>query len=348
MNLADLIDLGAAAMRTAWYLLYESSVWLLIGLLAAGLARTIVGRRWPKWPGFALAVVSGLVSPETRAEASGLRLSWNAGARAAHTVSAAALRLDGLALVLAFLGPYCVAAVVVAGLAASVLAGAGAAIGGRTADVRPVSPVPEEPASRPNAFAECIGFAYIRLVSDVARWFVLGLVAAGVIHVLLDFQAGPWPLSTHAEAFAVMMVLGFVLQIRLAGSAPVAGMLVLAGLPAGPAVAFMVTGAASGAARNSRLRETLGVRGWLLAMALAGAGGVAAGAGFDVLASREGWTTDARSWAAIGPVGFPEAVFVGASTTLVVLLFIGIFKEILDIGRGHARYLGETGSNRSS
>lgn len=128
-------------------------------------------------------------------------------------------------------------------------------------------------------------YAATRLIDDLAKWLVIGIVVSGLMNAFIEPSAlerwgsGPW-------AYAVMLVIGLPLYVCASAATPVAASLLMAGVSPGPVLVLLLAGPATNVATLGVLRRELGVRS--IAPYFAGVGGVAVLAGLmlDAMAAR--------------------------------------------------------------
>ncbi len=122
---------------------------------------------------------------------------------------------------------------------------------------------PEE-HSRHHTFLEKIkagiGYAFGELWEDIAKWFLFGLLLAGLITVLIPDDIFSRYLGPGLPAMLLMLVVGIPLYICATASTPIAAALILKGVSPGAALVFLLAGPATNMASLTVLVGTLGKR----------------------------------------------------------------------------------------
>ncbi len=122
---------------------------------------------------------------------------------------------------------------------------------------------PEE-HSRHHTFFEKIkagiGYAFGELWEDIAKWFLFGLLLAGLITVLIPDDIFSKYLGAGLPAMLLMLTVGIPLYICATASTPIAAALILKGVSPGAALVFLLAGPATNLASITVLVATLGKR----------------------------------------------------------------------------------------
>ena len=105
-----------------------------------------------------------------------------------------------------------------------------------------------------------IGYAFGELWEDIAKWFLFGLVLAGLITVLIPDDVFSRYLGPGLPAMLLMLVVGIPLYICATASTPIAAALILKGVSPGAALVFLLAGPATNMASMTVLVGTLGKR----------------------------------------------------------------------------------------
>ena len=108
----------------------------------------------------------------------------------------------------------------------------------------------------------CAGmrFAIGDLWQDLAGWFLIGLVLAGLITVLVPADMFTQYLGSGLPAMLIMLAVGIPLYICATASTPIAAALILKGVSPGAALVFLLAGPATNMASLTVLAGTLGKR----------------------------------------------------------------------------------------
>lgn len=121
---------------------------------------------------------------------------------------------------------------------------------------------PAEPHRHPfqERFIYGMRFAFVDLLGDIAKWFILGIVIAGIIayfipeSFILNYLREGWP------AMLLMLAIGIPMYICASASTPIAAALILKGMSPGVALVFLLTGPATNAATILIVSKFLGKR----------------------------------------------------------------------------------------
>ncbi len=118
-------------------------------------------------------------------------------------------------------------------------------------------------SSEPSRLRQAATFAYGKLMSDLAPWFVVGFALSAAITLWMpdDFFLSSW--SHGLPAMLAMLVAGIPMYVCATASTPVAAALLAKGLDPGAALVFLLAGPATNAA-------TLGVVGGFLGRRVVG------------------------------------------------------------------------------
>ena len=105
-----------------------------------------------------------------------------------------------------------------------------------------------------------IGYAFGELWEDIAKWFLFGLLLAGLITVLIPDDIFSRYLGPGLPAMLLMLIVGIPLYICATASTPIAAALILKGVSPGAALVFLLVGPATNMASLTVLVGTLGKR----------------------------------------------------------------------------------------
>ncbi len=103
-------------------------------------------------------------------------------------------------------------------------------------------------------------FAVVDLWEDLAGWFLIGLVLAGLITVLIPPDMFSKYLGAGLPAMLIMLAVGIPLYICATASTPIAAALILKGVSPGAALVFLLAGPATNIASLTVLTGVLGKR----------------------------------------------------------------------------------------
>jgi hypothetical protein len=103
-------------------------------------------------------------------------------------------------------------------------------------------------------------FAIGDLWEDLAGWFLVGIVLAGLITVLVPPDLFARYLGAGLPAMLIMLAVGIPLYICATASTPIAAALIIKGISPGAALVFLLAGPATNMASLTVLTGTLGKR----------------------------------------------------------------------------------------
>ncbi len=103
-------------------------------------------------------------------------------------------------------------------------------------------------------------FAVDDLWGDLAGWFLIGMVLAGLITVLIPPDMFGKYLGAGLPAMLIMLAVGIPLYICATASTPIAAALILKGVSPGAALVFLLAGPATNLASLTVLTGVLGKR----------------------------------------------------------------------------------------
>ena len=123
---------------------------------------------------------------------------------------------------------------------------------------------PPEEHNRHHSFGEKIrasfGFAYGELWEDLAGWFLVGILLAGIIGALIPVDVMTRYLGGGLPAMLLMLAMGIPLYICATASTPIAAALILKGVSPGAALVFLLAGPATNVTSLTVLMGILGKR----------------------------------------------------------------------------------------
>jgi uncharacterized membrane protein YraQ (UPF0718 family) len=297
----EMLDVVLRILLESWGLMEQASVYVLFGLFVAGLLRVFVspdsvGRHLGQgrfssvlkaaFLGIPIPLCSCGVLP---AAASLKRQGANNGATTAFLISTPESGIDSIALTYALLDPVMTVARPVAAFATATVAGVAENLFGQEKERGPVTPdlscpvdrccdgvgCPPEVHASHHSFWEKIvvgmKYAFFDLWEDVAGWFLVGVLLAGLITTLIPTEAMTKYLGGGLSAMLIMLAAGVPLYICATASTPIAAALILKGISPGAALVFLLAGPATNVTSLTVLFGMLGKRAtaiYLLAIAV--------------------------------------------------------------------------------
>lgn len=287
------------AFQEALNLLVQSSVYILFGLLLSGILRVFLsphavaahlgqGRFRPVFKAALLGIPLPLCSCGVLPAAATLRKQGaNKGATAAFLISTPESGVDSIAITWALLDPIMTVARPVAAFATAAAAGITENLLGSTGRGEGHSkqdltcPVdgcclgescPPEEHARHHSFKEKLSsglrFALTAVWGDIASWFFLGLILAGVITALVPEEAVGSFLGGGIGSMLLMLAVGIPLYICATASTPIAAALILKGVSPGAALVFLLAGPATNVTSLTVLVRILGKRATAIYLAM--------------------------------------------------------------------------------
>ena len=265
-----------------WNLVIESAPWLLVGYLLAGIIRQVIPSSWVEKqlaePGFASIAKGALIGAPLPLCSCGVipaalairKAGASKGATSSFLVATPETGVDSISFSYAVLGPIFAFMRPMGALISAVVAGvlvnrfdADEVIANQenTSSGKCCSENQKEMAklSLRERLVGAVRYGYGKMISDTAKWLVIGLVAATVITAVVP-QSFFLQWGDGLAAMLIMVVVGLPMYICATASTPVAAGLLFAGLSPGAALVFMLTGPATNIATMGVIKEQLGIR----------------------------------------------------------------------------------------
>jgi uncharacterized protein len=266
-----------------WNLLIESAPWLLIGYLLAGIIKQVIPSEWVHKQmakaGFVSIVKGALIGAPLPLCSCGViptalavrKAGASKGATSSFLVATPETGVDSISFSYAVLGPVFAIARPVAALTSAIIAGVLVNTFDKEEEV--VEPIEaasscchskqqEQSEAEPSLGEKLISavqYGYGRMISDTAKWLVIGLLAATIITAVVP-QSFFLQWGDGLLAMIVMVIVGLPMYICATASTPVAAGLLFAGISPGAALVFMLTGPATNIATMGVIKEQLGMR----------------------------------------------------------------------------------------
>ena len=284
------MDFILSVFHEAWNLLLESSVYIFFGLMVSGLLRVFLnpssvghhfgqGRFLSVFKAALLGIPIPLCSCGVLPAAVLLRKQGaNNGATTAFMISTPESGIDSIAITFALIDPIMTVArpvvafftAAVAGVAENLLS-----FGGKSSFPSPdlTCPVdgccdgidcpPQEHSQHhtfTNKFRAGLNFALSELWGDMAGWFLLGLILAGLITAVIPEDMLGRNLGGGIQSMLIMLAFGIPLYICATASTPIAAALILKGVSPGAALVFLLAGPATNLTSLTVLLGIIGKR----------------------------------------------------------------------------------------
>ena len=251
----------------AWNVLLLSSPYIMLGFLIAGVIHTFLpdesiakylGRGKLRsvvnaaLVGIPLPLCSCGVVPTTFS----LREKGaSKGAVASFLISTPESGVDSIALTYGLFDPVMTIARPVAGFGAAICAGFLVNLSDLDEHVQQDDEQPCGCKSKENSpstyknfgerLKEAFRYGFISLVGDIATWFIIGILLAGIISYLIPANFIEQYLGGGLMTMLIMLLVGIPLYVCASASTPIAAALVLKGLSPGAALVFLMAGPAT-------------------------------------------------------------------------------------------------------
>lgn len=269
------MNFWAKVLGESWRLLLDSSVYMLFGILVSGLLRVFLspqavarhlgrGRFRSVFKAALLGIPIPLCSCGVLPAAAALKKQGaNNGATTAFLISTPESGVDSVAITYALLDPVMTVARPVA--AFTTAAAAGLAENLSTPPEQSLASAPDLSCPVDNCCdgLDCtpeehrqhhpflvklragMGYALGELWGDLAGWFLIGLLLAGLITTLVPAEIISGTLGGGLTAMLLMLLVGIPLYICATASTPIAAALILKGVSPGAALVFLLAGPAT-------------------------------------------------------------------------------------------------------
>ena len=101
-------------------------------------------------------------------------------------------------------------------------------------------------------------YAFVELLGDIGKWFLLGIILAGIISTLIPDQWMNDSQGSGIVSMLMMLIIGIPLYICATSSTPIAAALILKGMSPGAALVFLIAGPATNITSMSMVSGLLG------------------------------------------------------------------------------------------
>jgi uncharacterized membrane protein YraQ (UPF0718 family) len=343
-------------LTESWRLLQESSIYILFGIVVAGILRVVLspgavanhlgqGRflsvfKAALW-GIPIPLCSCGVLP---AAVSLKKQGANNGATTAFLISTPESGVDSIALTYALLDPIMTVARPAAAFATATAAGLAENVFSREGAQGSVVPdlscpvdgccdgvdcPPEEHAAHHNISEKLragLSYAFGELWGDLAAWFFVGLLLAGLISTLVPAEFMSRHLGGGLPSMLIMLAVGIPLYICATASTPIAAALILNGVSPGAALVFLLAGPATNITSLTVLLKVLGKRATAIYLAAIAVFAVAFGLALDQIYSSFGMSAQAMAGQAAEVI--PEWLQIVGALALLALSFRPIYRRV--------------------
>ena len=340
------MGLIADIFSESWQLLLDAAPYILFGILMGGLLKVFLspsqvarhlgqGRFSSVFKAALFGIPLPLCSCGVLPAAAALKKQGaNNGATAAFLISTPESGIDSIAVSYALLDPIMTVARPLAAFLTALAAGMTENL------LRPPKPrlavadfsgvvagccggtdcLPEEQAARPSLGRKLLtGMRYAlgELWGELAGWFFLGLLLAGIISALVPDTLISGYLSGGLSSMLLLLVFGIPLYICATASTPIAAALILKGVSPGAALVFLLAGPATNMATLTVLANLLGKRTTMVYLTAIAVGAILCGLAVDEVYAMLG----IQAVAVVGQAAeiMPYPVQLGATLLLLAL-----------------------------
>lgn len=274
----------------SWRLLQDASIYVLFGLIVAGMLRVFLNPNVVahhlgkgKFVSVLKAALLGIPIPLCScgvlpAAASLKKQGANNGATTAFLISTPESGVDSIALTYALLDPVMTLARPAAAFVTATAAGLAENLLSEEAGKAESPPdlqctvdgccdgldCPPEVHSAHHGWLEKLraglGYGFGELWEDIALWFMVGILMAGLITTLIPADAMGLYLGGGLPSMLIMLAAGIPLYICATASTPIAAALILKGVSPGAALVFLLAGPATNITSLTVLLGILGKR----------------------------------------------------------------------------------------
>ena len=285
-----IVDFSSRVLSETFDLLLDASPYILFGILVAGLLKMFLstdyigrnlgqGRFLPVFKAALLGIPIPLCSCGVLPAAASLRKQGaSRGATTAFLISTPESGIDSIAVSWALLDPIMTIARPLVAFVTAFVAGISQVVFGGVEDLKEgdidnscsvdgccdgenCDPVEHNNHhSLAVKFSGGLKYAFGELWGDLAGWFAVGLLLAGIITVLVPDELITSYLGGGLSAMLLMLLVGIPLYICATASTPIAAALILKGVSPGAALVFLLVGPATNIASLSVLVGLLGKR----------------------------------------------------------------------------------------
>ncbi|MFZ5584867.1 MAG: SO_0444 family Cu/Zn efflux transporter [Thermodesulfobacteriota bacterium] len=285
-----MLDFIVSLFTESWDILADAAPYVLVGLVTGGLLKVFIspaavarnlgqGRFKPVFKAALIGVPLPLCSCGVLPAAAAIKKQGaNNGATTAFLISTPESGVDSIAISYALLDPILTVARPLAALVSATLAGVaenllGPARGQALQAPDLACPVdgccdgvdcPPHRHARHHSLRQKLraglGFALGELWDDLAAWFLLGILLAGLVGVLVPADVLGAHLGGGLGAMLLMLVFATPLYICASASTPIAAALIIKGVSPGAALVFLLAGPATNLASLTVLAGVLGRR----------------------------------------------------------------------------------------
>lgn len=348
-----MITVAIEIIRASWQVFYESAVYMLLGFFIAGILYVFIK---PETIGrylgggnvrsVFLASLAGIPIPLCSCgvlpAAAGLkRQGADNGATLSFLISTPETGIDSIPLTFALMDPIIALIRPVAAFITAVVTGLAENFSARwnnssdnfsqfscsdSRDCGCAATVvnPGEPMEKAflSKMVSGLKYAFVDLLGDIGKWFIIGILLAGMITYLIPDALFESYLTNNFIAMLVMLIAGIPMYVCATASTPIAAALVLKGLNPGAALVFLLAGPATNVASMSVVSGLLGKRSLVIYLGSISICSIILGFFTDMLYNSMGISATAVAGQA-GEI-IPHFIQMGSAVILGALLLFGL------------------------
>lgn len=270
-------------LKSSWQILFDASLFVIFGLLVAALIRAFIsGKTIVKYMGGSnirsvlLAALFGVPLPLCSCgvipTAVGLRKQGaSKPALISFLITTPESSVDSILITYALIDPLMAVFRPVAAFFTGIAAGLGEIVFGEKEAVAepeknncPHCSSHDQNDEHHHSLGEKISsgfrFAFVELLGDISRWFLVGILIAGLITYAIPADFIENYLGEGWLSMLVMLAVGLPLYVCATASTPIAAALILKGISPGAALVFLLAGPATNAASIVVIANMLGKR----------------------------------------------------------------------------------------
>lgn len=281
-------------LSSSWHMFVESSIYMLFGFFCAGLIYAYVktemigqylgkGKIRSVFLSALIGIPIPLCSCGVVPAAAGLKKQGaNNGATLAFLISTPETGVDSIPITYALMDPLMAVIRPAVAFISAVTAGLFENFMGK--NISPVNlihktpvtsccGIPSNSKNRKSNYIKSskiftgLKYAFIDLLGDIGKWFVLGIFIAGLISYYMPDNLIESYLGNNVLAMFVMLITGIPMYVCATSSTPIAAALLLKGLNPGAALVFLLAGPATNIASLSMVYKMLGKKALLIYLA---------------------------------------------------------------------------------
>lgn len=350
------MNLFLEILGESWKLLQEASIYVLFGILVAGMLRIFLspgavarhlgrGRFRSVFKASLLGIPIPLCSCGVLPAAASLRKQGaNKGATTAFLISTPESGVDSVALTYALLDPVMTVARPAAAFATATAAGLSENLLSKEDDPSRFKPdlscpvdgccdgqeCPPQDHRSHHSFSEKfragLSYALNDLWNDIAVWFLVGILLAGLITALIPADVLTRYLGGGLPSMLIMLAAGIPLYICATASTPIAAALILKGVSPGAALVFLLVGPATNITSLTVLLGVLGKRATAIYLTAIALSAVIFGLALDQVYALLG--VSAQAMAAHATEVIPPWVQWGGAAILLALSIGPVYRRV--------------------